>query len=79
MQKNAAEREAIEANKSIRQAKGSRTFGQMRKPEQILKQRRFKERQNQFRLKNKAKKGGGGGGGGRGGKGGGKGKGKRKN
>ncbi|EUB61072.1 ATP-dependent RNA helicase DDX54 [Echinococcus granulosus] len=57
---NANKRKTLEENKGIKQAKGSRTFGQMRKPEQILKQRRRKERQNQFRLKNKAKKGGSG-------------------
>ncbi|KAL5967355.1 ATP-dependent RNA helicase DDX54 [Taenia solium] len=59
---NATKRKTAAENKGIKQARGSRTFGQMRKPEQILKQRRRKERQNQFRLKNKAKKGGGGGG-----------------
>ncbi|KAL5108762.1 ATP-dependent RNA helicase DDX54 [Taenia crassiceps] len=59
---NATKKKILEENKGIKQAKGSRTFGQMRKPEQILKQRRRKERQNQFRLKNKAKKGGGSGG-----------------
>ncbi|KAL7061034.1 hypothetical protein AAHC03_09366 [Spirometra sp. Aus1] len=56
------EQAAREANKNIRQAKGSRTFGQMRKPEQILKQRRKREKQQRFASKNKAKKGGGGGG-----------------
>ncbi|VDL96199.1 unnamed protein product [Schistocephalus solidus] len=56
------EQAAREANKNIRQAKGSRTFGQTRKPEQILKQRRKREKQNNFARKNKGKKGGGSGG-----------------
>ncbi|VDM23157.1 unnamed protein product [Hydatigera taeniaeformis] len=59
---NATKRKTLEETKEIKQAKGSRTFGQMRKPEQILKLRRRKEKQNQFRLRNKAKRSGRGGG-----------------
>ncbi|KAM7535112.1 hypothetical protein Aperf_G00000102245 [Anoplocephala perfoliata] len=55
---NAAKKRALAENKGIREAKGSRTFGQLRKPEQILKQRRKKDKQNQRRLKNLSKKGG---------------------
>uniref|UniRef100_A0A5K3ERP3 RNA helicase n=1 Tax=Mesocestoides corti TaxID=53468 RepID=A0A5K3ERP3_MESCO len=55
---NAAKREALKETRQIRQAKGSRTFGQMRKPEQVLKQRRRMEKQKQFRIKNRSKKGG---------------------
>nr|CAH8830661.1 unnamed protein product [Trichobilharzia regenti] len=37
----------------IRQPKGSRTFGQLRKPEQVLKQRKLREKQKQRAQKNK--------------------------
>ncbi|CAH8485542.1 unnamed protein product [Heterobilharzia americana] len=43
---------AIEKQK-IRQPKGSRTFGQLRRPEQILKQRKLREKQKQRTQKNK--------------------------
>ncbi|VDN97130.1 unnamed protein product [Rodentolepis nana] len=55
---NAAKKRALAENKGIKEARGSRTFGQLRKPEQILKQRRKRDQQNQARLKNLAKKGG---------------------
>lgn len=55
---NAANKRALAENKGIKEARGSRTYGQLRKPEQILKQRRKKDKQNQARLKNLAKKGG---------------------
>ncbi|VDL17050.1 unnamed protein product [Hymenolepis diminuta] len=55
---NAANKRALAENKGIKEARGSRTYGQLRKPEQILKQRRKKDKQNQSRLKNLAKKGG---------------------
>ncbi|CAH8457881.1 unnamed protein product [Schistosoma turkestanicum] len=43
---------AVEKQK-IRQPKGSRTFGQLRRPEQILKQRKLREKQKQRAQKNK--------------------------
>uniref|UniRef100_A0A5K4EAL3 RNA helicase n=1 Tax=Schistosoma mansoni TaxID=6183 RepID=A0A5K4EAL3_SCHMA len=42
-----------EERKKIRKPKGSRTFGQLRLPEQILKQRKLREKQKQRAWKNK--------------------------
>lgn len=42
-----------EERQKIRKPKGSRTFGQLRLPEQILKQRKLREKQKQRAQKNR--------------------------